>query len=59
MMGSGSGLLVVFAGLKSVAILAVSLAAAAVSLAAAFVFLSIAASGTGCRSWSSSLRRSP
>jgi len=51
-------ILVVFAGLKNVTMLAVGLGGAAVSLAAAFFFLSSGVCGGGCGSRSSSLRRS-
>ena len=51
-------ILLVFAGLKGLAMAAAGLAAAVVSLAAAYFFLSGGAPGDGCHSRSSSCRRS-
>src|SRR5262249_13849272 len=52
-------ILVVFAELNSLAILAVGLGGAAVSLTAVYFFLSRRACAGGCRSGPSSWRRSP
>jgi hypothetical protein len=51
--------LVVFAGVKSLAMLAVAVAAAVVSLAAAYVFLARRGFGAGWRSPFSSWYQSP
>ena len=56
--GAAVVIVVVFAGLKSLAMLAVGLAAAVVTLAAAYVFLSGGASCAGWRWPSSPWRRS-